>query len=241
MICAVHQPQYLPWLGFFSKLDAADLFVIYDDTQYKHDEWQNRNRIKTANGVQWLTVPVHRSQGEIIRDIRIDNAKPWARKHANALTTNYARAPFYKEHADEFAAALTQEWEHLAELNIAMMKHLCRMLGVETPMVLSSQLGYNGKATDALISICRSVEADAYLSGPGGRDYLETEKFGAAGISLLFHDFDHPAYAQLFGEFVPNLSAVDLLFNSGPDGLAILRSGQNVSEPLPHREPKETV
>jgi len=90
MICAAHQPQHLPWLGYLSKLDAADVFVLYDDARYKHDEWQNRNRIKAAgkDGWQWLTVPVHHDHGQLLRDIRIDNSKPWARKHATAIATN---------------------------------------------------------------------------------------------------------------------------------------------------------
>jgi len=228
VVCAVHQPQYMPWLGFFSKLDAADIFVIYDDTQYKHDEWQNRNRIKTANGVQWLTVPVHHHQGETIRDIRIDNLKRWARKHAHALATNYARAPFYKEHAEEFAGVYGRPWEGLAEINVAVIRLLCRLLGIETPMVLSSDLDYQGTATDALVSLCGVVGADAYLSGPGGREYLETGKFHAAGLELAFHDFDHPTYPQQYGEFVPYLSAVDLVFNCGPDSLDLIRSGRRI-------------
>lgn len=235
MICAVHQPQYLPWLGFFSKLDAADVFVVYDDTQYKHDEWQNRNRIKTPNGIQWLTVPVHHSQGEFIGAIRIDNEKPWRRKHAHALATNYARAPFYEEYADDLAAIYAAEWEHLAKLNVALMKLICRRLGVETPMILSSELGYEGRSTGALISICREAGADVYLSGPGGRDYLETERFGAEGVRLLFHDFEHPVYGQPFGEFVPGMSAVDLLFNCGPESLPVIRKGRTVS---PHCAPE---
>lgn len=233
MICAIHQPQYLPWLGYLSKLDAADVFVIYDDTQYKHDEWQNRNRIRTATGVQWLTVPVHHSQGELIRDVAIDNSRPWARKHANALSTHYGRTTFYKENAREFQNLYAARWERLADLNLATIELLCRLLGIDTRIVHSSELKYEGRATDALISICRNVGADTYLSGPGGRDYLEAGKFsGQSGVALCFHDFDHPTYAQSTArgaDFVPCLSAVDLLFNCGPDSPDVLRSGRCIS------------
>ena len=238
VICAVHQPQYLPWLGYFSKLDAADVFVIYDDTQYKHDEWQNRNRIKTPHGVQWLTVPVHHSQGELVRDIRIDNLKPWPRKHANALTTNYGRSPFCEQYAGGLAAVYTMEWERLAELSITLIELVCSHLGIDTPMVRSSELGYDGRSTDALISICKAVGADTYLSGPGGHDYLETERFEAEGISLTFHDFEHPVYEQTYGEFEPYLSAIDLLFNRGPESLSIIRDARSTS-PYQLAEPQE--
>jgi len=238
VICAVHQPQYLPWLGFLSKLDAADVFVIYDDTQYKHDEWQNRNRIKMPNGVQWLTVPVHHSQGERICDIRIDNLKPWRRKHEHALTTNYRPAPFYDEIIESFAAVYAKEWDRLAELNVALIELLCGRFGIETPMVRSSDLSYAGRSTEALVSICKEVGADAYLSGPGGRDYLETERFAAEDITLMFHDFEHPVYEQPFGEFVTRLSAVDLLFSRGPAGLSLIRSARTLSahSPAKHQE-----
>jgi len=229
VICAVHQPQYLPWPGYFAKLDAADLFVIYDDTQYKHDEWQNRNRIKTANGAQWLTVPVHHHQADRICDVRIDSTLPWRRKHANALATNYARAPFYAQYADLIAALYQQDWPRLAELNTECIVRLCSALGITTRMVRSSDLDYTGKASDALISICQAVGADAYLSGPGGRNYLNQDAFPAAGIDLLFHDFQPPVYSQPYGEFVPYMSVIDLLLNVGPDSLDLIRSARTIT------------
>jgi hypothetical protein len=230
MICAIHQPQYLPWPGYFSKLDAADVFVLYDNTQYKHDEWQNRNRIKTANGVQWLTVPVHHRQGEPIRHVRIDNTRPWRRKHAHAFATNYARAPFYADYAEALAEVYERDWTHLAELNIELVGRLCGWLGIATRTVRSSELDDTGRATDALVSICRALGADVYLSGPGGRGYLEPEKFGPAGIELRFHDYEPPEYAQPFGAFLPGLSAVDVLLNCGPASLDVIRSGRSIGD-----------
>jgi hypothetical protein len=233
MICAIHQPQYLPWLGYFSKLDAADVFVIYDDTQYKHDEWQNRNRIKSPtakDGWQWLTVPVHRSRDALIRDIQIDNTRRWAAKHINALSTNYGRAPFHKQYSAELTSVLENRWESLAELNVAVVNLLAGWLGIETRMLRSSELDYRGRSTDALVSMCRAAGADVYLSGPGGRGYLETDKFDAAGLALQCHDFDCPAYPQQFGDFVPGLSAVDAVFNCGPGATTVMRSGRRISE-----------
>jgi hypothetical protein len=232
MICAVHQPQYLPWPGFFSKLDAADLFILYDDTQYKHDEWQNRNRIKTPQGRQWLTVPVHRRQGALIREIRVDNGQHWTRKHANAIASNLARTPYYRTvfETGEFAAVYTHEWQSLSELNIALIRILCRALGIGTPMVRSSELDYQGKASDALVSLCRAVGAKTYLSGAGGRDYIERAAFETAGLALRFHDYRPSAYPQRFGEFAPGLSVLDMLLNCGPESVGRLRAGRRISE-----------
>ena len=231
MICAVHQPQYLPWPGYFSKLDAADVFVIYDDTQYKHGEWQNRNRIKSPNtedGWQWLTVPVHHSEGELIREIRIDNRHDWPRKHLNAMAASYSRAPYYKDLADDVESLLSRPWERLADLNVATVRLLGSWLGVEKEMAFSSELDYEGRATDALVSMCRCLDADTYLSGSGGRDYLEPEKFEEAGVRLILHEYVPPEYPQPFGAFVPGLSAADLVFNCGPASLTTLRSGRSI-------------
>ena len=239
VLCAIHQPQYLPWLGYLSKLDDAELFVLYDDTDYKHDEWQNRNRIKLPGAAwQWLTVPVHHSKNELIRDIRIDNSKPWRRKHLHAIDTNYGSAPFFETCRHEFAALYHQDWDYLAHLNAAVLKLLCRLFAITTPTVLSSTLHYSGRATDALISICREVGADRYLSGPGARAYLRTQDFAAAGIELLFHDYEHPVYTQTGNgpRFVSGMAAIDLLFNCGPSSTALLRSGRRTTAHPQHSE-----
>ena len=229
MICAIHQPQYLPWLGYFSKLDAADIFVIYDNAQYKHDEWQNRNRIKTSAGPQWLTVPVHHKQGLLINEVEIETANPWARKHSAAISQSYGRAPFFNDYSRELLRLYHRHWANLAALSTETVRLICELLGIKQQVVLASQLTYSGRATDALISICKAVGAQSYLSGSGGRNYLQMDKVAAAGLELLFHDYEHPAYAQMHGKFEPNLSTVDLLFNCGPDSLTIIRSGRRIS------------
>lgn len=229
MICAIHQPQYLPWLGYFSKLDAADVFVIYDNTQYKHDEWQNRNRIKTSTGPQWLTVPVHHRQGLLINEVEIETANPWARKHSSAIAQSYGRAPFFNHYSHSVLRLYHHHWTHLAALSLETVRLICEQLGIKKQVLLASQLKFSGRATDALVSICKAVGARSYLSGSGGRDYLQTDKFAASGLELLFHDYEHPVYAQLHTGFEPNLSAVDLLFNCGPESLSIIRSGRKIS------------
>lgn len=232
MKVAIHQPQYLPWLGYFDKLDRVDCFVLLDSTQFKKNEWQNRNRIKTATGWQWLTVPVLHRFPQRIAEVRIDNGTPWARKHLGALTASYAGAPFFEPHRRFLEDVYAREWARLAELSVATLEYLVAALGVQTKLVLASTLALPERetATDRLVAICEALAADTYLSGAGGREYLQLERFDAAGIRVLFQAFACPVYPQRFGPFEPNLSIVDLLFNCGTRSLEVLRQGRAGSE-----------
>ena len=223
VICAIHQPQYLPWLGYFDKIAASDVFVFLNDTQFKKNEWQNRNKIKTATGWQWLTVPVVHEFGQEIRHTKIDNRAPWRRKHLQALVSNYSKSPYFKEHRTSLESLYGEEWESLADVNIGLVEFFMAQLGITAKTVLSTELGVEGKATEALIQICKRVGADTYLSGAGGKDYLEEERFEQEGITLVYQDYRHPTYPQLYGEFVSHLSIVDLIFNCGPQSLEVLR------------------
>ena len=232
MIIAIHQPQYLPWLGYFDKVERSDFFVFLDDVQFKKNEWQNRNRIKTAQegssecpsqGWQWITVPVLHKFGQKINEVKIDNGENWRRKHLNALETNYTKAPHFTEYCDFLKESYGKEWDNLSELNIYFVEYLMKALGIKTPLIKSSTLKVCGEKTDRLVNICKVLEGDTYLSGVGAKDYLEAEKFERQGLKVIFQDFHHPVYPQLYGEFIPNLSAVDLLFNCGSESLKIIR------------------
>ncbi|MGD8665672.1 MAG: WbqC family protein, partial [Desulfobacterales bacterium] len=214
MIVAVHQPQYLPWLGYFDKMRRADVFCYLNDVQYKKNEWQNRNRIKTARGWQWLTVPVRYHFPEKINEVKINNTTGWQKKHFQALVTNYNRAPFYKTYSTIFEDAFAGDWEFISELNIHLLAHLREALEIHTkPVVVSSDLELRDEPTDRLIDICKAVGADTYLAGQGGADYMDLERFENDGIRVIFQDFKHPVYTQLFADFESHLSIVDLLFN----------------------------
>ena len=226
MICAIHQPQYLPWLGYFDKIDKSDVFVFLDDTQFKKNEWQNRNKIKGAQGWQWLTVPVVHDFGQEIRHTPIVSKVRWARKHAQALRTNYGKAEHFNEHFALFEEAYERSWGFLGELNMFSVERLCQALGIDVEFVRSSELpGEKAVATEALVQICKEVGADTYLSGVGGRDYLVESLFTDEGIRLIYQEFHHPTYPQRYGEFISHLSVVDALFNCGPDALEIIRQG----------------
>ena len=227
MIVSIHQPQYLPWLGYFDKIDAADVFCFLDNVQYKKNEWQNRNRIKTAQGAQWLTVPVSYRFGQKISEVLVNNHENWVRKHLQGLVTNYAKAPFFEQYFGLIEEVLRRPWERLADLNIHLIEVLINGLGLtDTETVVASDLDLRDDPTDRLVDICRSVGADAYLSGKDGAKYMDLARFEDAGIAVVFQEFRHPVYTQLFGGFESHLSVVDLLFNCGPDAAAVIRGAE---------------
>ena len=224
MRVAVHQPQYIPWLGYFHKIASSDLFVLLDTVQYKKREFQNRNRIKTPAGPLWLTIPVltKGSYLQKISEVQIDNQERWAEKHRHSLERNYAHAPYYKKYRDFLEEIYGQEWASLIEVNMATIKYLCQALNLDTPIMLESTIGTTQTQTARIIEICQKVKADIYLSGQGAKDYLDENLLAQNGITLEYQEFVHPVYPQLYGPFIPYLSTLDLIFNCGPDSKKIL-------------------
>ncbi|HMH52708.1 MAG TPA: WbqC family protein [Candidatus Acidoferrum sp.] len=248
MRVAIHQPQYLPWLGYLAKWAAADLFIVLDVVQYEKNGWQNRNRIKTRDGVRWLTVPVHASLGTPISAVTIDSSQAWPARHLRAIEQAYARAPGLARHGEELRRLYATPWTHLAPLATASAQWLARALGIATPLRLASELlgssrsataspgrdeggGIGGpearppNPTARLVALCRAAGADTYLAGPHGAGYMDLAEFAAAGIAVLAQRYEHPVYAQIHGEFVPHLSALDLLLTAGDQAFAILQKG----------------
>jgi hypothetical protein len=220
----VLQPGYLPWLGFFDQLRRSDVFVYYDDVQYDRHGWRNRNRIKTRQGPLWLTVPVMTGghHGQTIMDAAIDNRMPWARKHLAAISQNYARAPYLAEYLPQLEALLLRQWLRLVDLDIAAVGLMCEWLGIERKIVCASQLGIDGHRSERLLGICRHFNADCYLSGDSAQNYLNLALFADAGVRVEWQNYHHPVYPQLHGEFLPYLSALDLVLNVGPESISIL-------------------
>ena len=227
MLTAIHQPQFMPWLGYFDKLDQCDHLVLLDTVQYKKNEWQNRNRIKTAQGPQWLTVPVRFRFPAIIAEVAVNDQVNWRHKHWQSLLTNYSRAPHWESLARALETLYGEPWEKLAALNGATVALLAEALDIDTPTTWASQLeGIGQDPTGRLVDVCRAVGADAYLAGADGASYMDLEQFQAAGIEVIFQRYDHPTYPQLFGDFESHLSALDLVLNCGPHSLPILRQGR---------------
>ncbi len=230
---AVMQPTYLPWMGYFDLIDQADIFVLYDDVDFSKQSWQQRNRIKTSSGVQWLTVPVlsKGKSGQRICDVEINPRSNDLVKHVKTIQQAYSKAAFQKTYMDELSALLSGTYVFLAELNIVLIQWFCDKLGIKTPLMRSSELNLEGARVERLIHLCRAVHGTRYLSTPGSKVYIdENNLFEPNRIDLVYHRFTHPVYRQLHGEFVPYLSVLDLLLNEGELSLAIIRSGRNASE-----------
>ncbi|MBN1871183.1 MAG: WbqC family protein [Candidatus Omnitrophica bacterium] len=228
MRISVHQPQYLPWLGYFHKIFSSDVFVFLDDVQYKKREFQNRNKIKNGDDWMWLTVPVVGNEDPYpnLSDVFIDNEQDWQRRHWRAIYLNYKHAPYFKDHCDFFENVYNSKWDRLNDLNMALIKYIDSSLGIEKPVYLSSEFKLDTVKTQRIIDICKALKADTYLSGLGGKDYLEEDRLAESSIRLEYQDFHHPVYKQLNmkdkDSFIPCLSTIDLLFNHGPESIDIL-------------------
>ena len=231
MKVAIHQPHYLPWLGYLAKWAAADLFVFLDTVQYEKNGWQNRNRIKTADGARWLSVPVHARFGTRIADVTIDVEQPWPARHLRAIEHAYGAAPHWPSTRDALTQLYSECRQCLAPTAIASAELLARAMGVTTPIQLASSLPVgDDDPTGRLVALCRAVGADTYLAGGHGATYMERKGFADAGIRVLHQAYSHPVYAQQHGDFVPFLSGLDLLLMHGDASLAILRRGDAWTE-----------
>ncbi|RMD66126.1 hypothetical protein D6833_01890 [Candidatus Parcubacteria bacterium] len=229
MRVVILQPSYIPWRGYFDQIRRADLFIFYDDVQYDKHGWRNRNQIKTAQGKQWLTIPVHSkgvTGGIPIKDVRIDWHQPWAKKHLKALTFAYSRAPYFRKYLPWLERIYSRHDEFLADFTVDTTIELARMMGItHTRFMRSSELeGITGRKTDRLIQILQRVGATHYLSGPSARNYLEEEKFAQAGIALEYMEYNYPEYPQLYPPYDPHVSILDLLFMVGDDALSYILS-----------------
>jgi hypothetical protein len=230
MIAAIHQPNYLPWLGYFYKICRCDVFVLLDNVQYSKNNIINRNKIKTPQGPIWLTVGVLTKDrhGQLINEVAINNGVPWNKTHYKSLAQNYSKAAYFEKYSPYFERIYESQWLNLADLNETLIRTICQLLGFEhVRFTRASELAASGTETEHLIGICKAVGANTYLSGFGGKKYMDEDSFEKEGIKLEYYDFKHPAYRQLWGDFTPNLSIVDLLFNEGERSLEILK-GQSL-------------
>ena len=231
MKVAIHQPQYLPWLGYLAKWAAADVVIFLDPVQYEKNGWQNRNRIKTASGPRWLTVPVcHAPLDTAIAAVSVDVSQPWRERHRRAIEHAYAKAPYLDTHRAGLTALYAEPWAQLAPVAAASAEWLARAVGITAPAQRASTLGIRADdATGRLVALCRAVGADTYLAGRDGGAYMDVARFTEAGISVLTQTYEHPVYAQEHGDFVPLLSGLDLLLTHGDDALGILLGGSSWS------------
>ena len=218
MKAAIHQLQYWPGLRFFAKMRQVELFIYLDDVQFEKREFQNRNRIRTARGWQYLTAPAV-SKGRFsqkINEVELDNTADWRAEHLLALKTNYARAPFFKNYLPGLEELYSRDYRLLADLAIATMDFLKDGFGIGTPVKFSSEYAVAESSSARLARLCARAGADEYLSGAGAKDYLDPNVFNYAGIRLSWQHFEPRPYPQAFPGFEPDMSALDLLLNCGP-------------------------
>jgi WbqC-like protein family len=233
---AISQPTYLPWLGYFDLIEQVDCFVVLDTVQFEKQSWQQRNRIKTPTGLQWLTVPVQ-FRGRLrqkIQEVEIREAEFW-RKHVRAIELNYGRATYFADYFAEVAAIMKSQGagSRLVDLNLSLLTWLLETLGIHTPVVRASSLAQSGKRTELLANICEKLGATDYVSPIGSAGYLlpELSIFSQRDIGVSFQNYTHPEYKQLFPPFLPYACVLDLILNEGLRSMEIIRSGQG--EPFP--------
>ncbi len=221
------QPGYLPWLGFFDQMRRCNTFVLYDDVQYDKGGWRNRNRIKAKDGPQWLTVPVLTKGrfGQRLLDVEIDSTRPWAQTHLRSIRQCYASAPFVDRYLPELTEILARPWHRLVELDIELITLMSGWLGLRKKIVRSSEVGIGGSRSERLVDLCIYFGVTRYLTGDAARAYLDVSLFAERGIEVEWHGFSHPTYHQQHGDFVPYLSALDLIFNRGEKAIDTLSNG----------------
>lgn len=228
MVVGIHQPNYLPWLGYFFKISQCEKFVFLDSVQFTKGLFINRTKIRTPKGWIWLTIPV-KTKGKLYQEIfkvKIDNKTSWSRKHLNSLMLNYKRATFFEKYTNFFKEIYKEKWEKLSELNARIIEYIARELNIKVEFFRASELGIQGKSTELLINICKAVGANTYISGPSGKKYLQEHRFSEEKLTLRYINFLHPTYRQLYTPFLLNMSIVDLLFNEGSESLRILQQSK---------------
>lgn len=222
---AIVQSSYIPWKGYFDLIRSVDMFLLLDNVQFTRRDWRNRNRIKTREGLAWLSIPVH-TRGrytQLIQDTTTSDPD-WGRRHWQTIRANYAKSPYFDRYAERFADLYERSSARLSEINHAFIAAICDSLGITTPMAWSSAFETRNTPSERLIDLCRAVGGTDYLSGPSAREYLDVAAFNADGVAVQFADYSgYPEYAQPHGPFEHHVSVLDLLFCTGPRALEFMK------------------
>jgi len=237
MRVGIIQSNFLPWRGYFDLIRRCDLFVVHDDLQFTKGDWRNRNRVKTASGTRWISVPVHYGAvSQLIEDTAIDYSTLWPRKMLNVIRQSYQRSPHFEPYFSELTELLTEPAESISDLNVRLLRWACAHLEITTPVVMSKTLEPAGVKTDRLVEILQRVGATEYLSGPSARAYLQPARLEDVGIGLRYMRYDYGLYPQLFPPFEGAVSIIDLLFMTGTEAIThLLWTNEDVTESLRSR------
>lgn len=225
MRVGVIQSSYIPWRGYFDFIASVDAFVFHDDIQYTKGDWRNRNKLKTAKGAEWITVPVsYKSVTQLICDTPIDFSTHWGRKHMRIWESHYRQSRYYDDAAELLVGVDEQAFSTISQLNVHLIRRICDYLKIRTPLVLSSELCLQGSKTERLIDLLKKLKATTYLSGPSADAYLDKSAFRENGIRLEYKSYDYAPYPQLWGDFIGEVTVLDLIANCGQASSNFLRS-----------------
>ena len=228
---AIMQPTYLPWCGYFGLMQSVDIFIFLDSVQFARRSWQQRNQIKTSQGAQWLTLPVV-SKGkreQLISEAELDMSSNFVNTHCKTIETNYAKTENFKELSPGLLRSLQTQQMFLANFNINIIEHCCALMNIKTLRLRSSEMSSRGNKADLLASLCGEVGATQYISPPGSKVYLdESSAFKEIGVHVSYFNYRHPEYPQLFGNFLPYMSIIDMLFNCGQSSAELIQTGIEV-------------
>ena len=230
MLISINQPAYIPWLGYYERIDSSDVHVILDHVQFEKNSFTNRNKILTQNGPIWLTIPIA-TKGKFgdlaINKLKFSDISKWKKKHLRTVAQNYSKAPYFEKYYSEFENILCQEYEFLNDLLFTLNKLFLTFLQISTTIHRSSDLNLITSKSDLVYDICQHFETETYLSGALGQNYLDKSKFESSNINLEFQNYIHPTYTQKSNDFVPYMSILDLIFNEGENSINIIRKGKN--------------
>ena len=227
----ISQPTFFPWLGYFDMISQVDKFIILDDVDYSHQSWQNRNNFKTPDGLGLFTIPTRsKNESKLIKFIEIDNAEFVKKKFLKFISSNYNKSKFFNHYKDDFYNIVDIAFSHnnLFKLNFEFIKWIVKIIGLRAEIHLSSELKLKTNKIEKVIDICKYFTADEYLSTIGSKAYMTGNEnfFQKNNIKLIYHNYKHPKYKQLFGPFVEYACILDLLFNEGGESLSIINSGR---------------
>jgi len=226
---AIMQPTFMPWVGYFALIDAVDQFVFLDHVQFDKRSWQQRNQIKTPNGPLWLTAPVV-SKGKArqsINEVEINQASDdYPDKIIKTIIQNYSKTDFFDQYSGAIFDLLHQNKAKLIDINIGLIHYFCDQFKIKKPVSFSSEMDVAGQKSALLVDICQKCDATAYLSPPGSKEYIDaSDDFDRANINVSYFHYNHPEWKQPYGDFMPYMSALDLLFNMGDKSIEIIRQG----------------
>ena len=222
----IRQPGYMPNIGFFKKIEYSDIFVFLDDTQFSKDSFDNRNKIKTKSNSKWIRVPLKRPVfRKKLNQVMISYDTDWIKSHSELIYQNYKDAPYFSSYWNEIKKILDQKSNLLIDLNLNLISYFLKILQINTTTIKSSELKITKTKTQRLVDICAQLNASCYISGIGEKNYVDESLFKNSDIKLTYENSIHPNYNQIHGNFMKNMSIIDLIFNEGEKSLSIVKSG----------------